>query len=509
MEDITSPAKRSKQSTLIRPRHRGKVMQLCECPVKSSTTFDVKNSGKGSEECYCKTSAGKDGTHSSVTSQESEGSISPTHTDSDHHICKQSSELHSPKYNMNDGKKDNDQKRRTLESAHAIIDYSPQSIFLQRLKERFQAVGDLVAPANIRTTLAKPRSETSPKKSQYSGSTVQTNRMKPTKPSPDKTNLEKFTPLKFPPSARPHFSHGSHELISDGNKQSTTKQATRSPRHAYKGEMRQKKNRKRVCFRKKCHCRVQQNIQSKKRSPSATKENAQANPAEKLELTGPGDFPSSPCACFCDGSAKQMLRPKTPLIVSGEVEGLVDNGHDKKHMQPQCCCGRRSRWFDELNEFRQSHWFDCHAYPHPDSARNFERGATHPTGHKCVHEYDLDDRLFARPLYPDHENSSRCTVCHLPYSTSKSRTRETPAITLRSTLQNPEFQVSIPSGSPRGVRPSVSGNVLSHKKMTHAPGRGRTTSRPSHFTRTLGDLKPRAPVPADSLALRYQKGVAK
>jgi hypothetical protein len=289
MEDITSPAKRSKQNALIAPRPRGKEMQLCEScqsPLKSSTAVDITNSGKGCEDCYCKTFASKDGTHSGVTSQESEGSSSPSHIDSDHHIYKQSSELHSPKYNMNDRIADNEQQRRTLEVAHAIIDYSPESVFLRRLKERSQAVGDLIAPANIKTTLTKPSSETPPKKSQYSGrSTIGTNPMKPTKPSPVKTNLEKFSPLKFPSSARSHFGHGSHGLISDGNEQHTTKQAPRhSPRRAYKGEVRLKNNRKRVCYRKHCHCRAQQNLQSRKRFPSDTKENAQGKLAEKVSL---------------------------------------------------------------------------------------------------------------------------------------------------------------------------------------------------------------------------------
>lgn len=132
-----------------------------------------------------------------------------------------------------------------------------------------------------------------------------------------------------------------------------------------------------------------------------------------------------------------------------------------------------------------------------------------------VHKYVLDDRLFARPLYTDHLNNSRCIECHLPHNTSQSRTRETPPITLPSTLRDAEFHVSVPVRSPRGTRPSASGNVLSQKKITHTSGRHRATpgpssrSQPSLFTHTLGDLKPRAPPPVDSLALRYQKGVAK
>jgi hypothetical protein len=132
-----------------------------------------------------------------------------------------------------------------------------------------------------------------------------------------------------------------------------------------------------------------------------------------------------------------------------------------------------------------------------------------------VHRYVLDDRLFARPLYSDHQNNSRCVVCHLPYTIFKSRMTETPGITLPSTLPDPEIQVSVPVGSPRSTRPSVSGNILSHKKVSRPSGRDRgppgprSRLQPRHFMRTVGDLKSRAPPPADSWALRYQKGVAK
>ena len=88
-------------------------------------------------------------------------------------------------------------------------------------------------------------------------------------------------------------------------------------------------------------------------------------------------------------------------------------------------------------------------------------------------------------------------------------------ITLPSTLPDPEIQVSVPVGSPRDTRPSVSGNILSHKKVPHPSGRGKGTPgprsrlQPSLFMRTVGDLASQAPPPADSWALRYQKGVAK
>lgn len=285
MEDITSPAKRSKQNTLTAPRPRGKEenhCERCQSPLKSPTAAGITNSGKGCENRYCKTFLSKAGTHLGVTSQESKGSSFPSHIDSDHHIYKESSELYSHKYNMNDRTASNEQQRRTLEAVNTLIDYSPESVFLRRLKERSQAAGGLIAPANIRETSGKPSSETPPKKSQCAGkSTVGTNPMEPTKPSPVKTNLGKFSPL----SASSNFGHGRHGLISDGNEQPSTKQAVHhSPRRAYKDEIRLKKNRKRGCYRKHCHCHVQKNTQSRKQISCNRKENTQEKAAEKVSL---------------------------------------------------------------------------------------------------------------------------------------------------------------------------------------------------------------------------------
>ncbi|PNF26474.1 hypothetical protein B7P43_G14851 [Cryptotermes secundus] len=516
VEDITSPAKRSKQNVQIESRARIKEVlpcECCKCHLKSSTAIDVRNSGKEYEDCYCKRDAGRDRTNSDISSQESEGSISALHIGSKIH--EEPVELHSVKYNMNTGITEN-QQRRTLEAAHVIIDYSPKSMFLKKLKERSQVVGDFIAPENIRTP-AKLSSVTPPKKSSYSDkSTVGTKLMKPTKVGSVKTNLKKSSPLKTPHSSRLPSDHDGHGLISDHNQQGTTKRSPcRSLRRSCNDELRLRKNRKRVCYRKNCHCHVKEDIRSTENFPSIVKE-------KEVKLANEGlanpRTSSSPCKCCCDCSTQQIHTPKTPLIMSNVGAGLVESEHDKKHIQPQCC-GRGS-WFDEMNEFRQSHWFDCHAYPHPagtsrDATRNLDVGSIHPNSHKCVHKYVLDDRMFARPLYSDHLNNSRCVVCHLPYNLSKSKTRETPPVTLPSTLQDPEIQVSIPLGSPHGRRPSASGNVLSHKKVTQPSGRSRSASsprsrsQPSIFKHTLGDLKPRAPPPADSLALRYQKGVAK
>jgi hypothetical protein len=79
------------------------------------------------------------------------------------------------------------------------------------------------------------------------------------------------------------------------------------------------------------------------------------------------------------------------------VAGLVDNEHDKKRVQHESC--ERCSWLDGLNEFRQLHWFDCHAYPHEtdislDATRNLDRWSNQPTSHKCMYVRNLSLLCF-------------------------------------------------------------------------------------------------------------------
>jgi hypothetical protein len=283
VEDITSPANRSNQNAPNGSRARSKEVlacEICQYPLKSSIAVDVRHSGKDCEDCYCKKDVGRNRTNSDITSQESEGSVSPLHIGSNIHEHEDPVELHSAKYNRNNGITENKQPRRTLEAARVIIDYSPESMFLQRLKERSKAVGDLIAPEN------KKRTVTPPKKSLYSDkSTVGTKPMKPTKGSPVKTNLNKSSPLKTPHSSRMPSYHGGHGLISGHNQKGTTK---RSPccslRCVYNDGLKLKKNRKRVCYRKNCHCRVKENIRSTENFPSVMKEKAEGRLEKEVRL---------------------------------------------------------------------------------------------------------------------------------------------------------------------------------------------------------------------------------
>ena len=276
MEDITSPSKRIKQNSPVVSRPKSKEMQLCECcqsPQKSFITSDLTNNEKVCEDCYNEGTPGKDTTDSDVTSQDSDGSMLLSHTGSGHHKGQEPRELHSSKCSRNNGIIDNEQKRKTLEPMHTKIDYSPKSVFLQRLKERSQAVGDLIAPGIRRRTLTKLSSVTLPKK-------LQTNPTTSTQRSKDKSS-----PLKSPPSVRHSFGHSSHELISNENQQRSAEHLPHcSPRCTYEGDVELKENRKHVCNKKHCHCCVQQNIQFRRRFPTSPKENEEAKLVDEVRL---------------------------------------------------------------------------------------------------------------------------------------------------------------------------------------------------------------------------------
>lgn len=274
MEDITSPSKRVKQNSPVVSRPKSKETQLCECcqsPRKSFITSDLTNNEKVCEDCYNEGIPVKDTTDSDVTSQDSDGSMRLSHTGSGHHKGQEPPELHSSKCSRNDGVIDKEQTRKSLESLHTIIDYSPKSVFLQRLKERSQTAGDLIAPGMVRRTLTKPSCMTPPKK-------LQTNPTKSTQRSKDKSS-----PLKSPPSVRHSFGHGSHEPISSENQQCATEQPPHcSPRCTCEDDLELKKNRKHVCHKKHCHCCVQQNIRFRKRFPTSTKENEETKLVDEV-----------------------------------------------------------------------------------------------------------------------------------------------------------------------------------------------------------------------------------
>ena len=275
MEDITSPSKRIKQNSPDVSRPISKETQLCECqsPQKSCITSDLTDNENVCEDCYCEGFPGKDTTDSDVTSQDSDGSMHLSRTGSGHHKGQEPPELHSSKCSRNNGVIDNEQRRKTLEPLRTIIDYSPKSLFLRRMKERSQTAGDLIAPGKIRKTLTKPSSMIPPKK-------LQTNPTKSTQCSQDKAS-----PLKSPHSVRHSFGHGSHELISNENQQCTTEQPPHcSPRCTYKEDLELKNNRKHVCHKQHCHCCVQQNIQFSKRFPTSTKENEEAKLVDEVRL---------------------------------------------------------------------------------------------------------------------------------------------------------------------------------------------------------------------------------
>jgi hypothetical protein len=276
VEDITSPSKRVKQNSPVVSRPKSKELCICECcqsPQKSEFTIDVTNDEKVCDDSSCEDTPVKDTSDSDVTPQDIDGSMRLSRTGSGHHTDQESPERHSSKCSRNSGIIDNEQKRNTLDQLHTVIDYSPKSVFLRRLKERSQAAGDFIVSGKLRRTFAKPSSMTPPKK-------LQTNPIKCTQRSQDK-----FSPMKSPHSVRHSFGVGSHELTSNEKQQSITEQPPhRSPRRTYEDDLELKKKMKHVYHKKHSPCSVQQNIQFRKMFPTSTREKEEAKVIDEVRL---------------------------------------------------------------------------------------------------------------------------------------------------------------------------------------------------------------------------------
>jgi hypothetical protein len=276
VEDITSPLKRVKQNSSVVSKPKSKELCICEryqSPRKSEFTTDLTNDEKVNDDSSCEGIPGKDTSDSDVTPQDTDGSVRLSRTGSGHHTDQESPERYSSKCNRNSGIIDNEQKRNTLDQLHTVIDYSPTSVFLRKLKERSQAAGDFIVPGKLRRTLAKPSSMTPPKK-------LQTNPIKSTLRSQDK-----FSPIRSLHSVRHSFGDGSHELTSNEKQQSITEQPPhRSPRRTYEDDLELKKNMKHVYRKKHSPCCVQQNIQFRKMFPTSTREKEAAKVIDEVRL---------------------------------------------------------------------------------------------------------------------------------------------------------------------------------------------------------------------------------
>ncbi|CAD5118787.1 DgyrCDS7466 [Dimorphilus gyrociliatus] len=78
---------------------------------------------------------------------------------------------------------------------------------------------------------------------------------------------------------------------------------------------------------------------------------------------------------------------------------------------------KSENYFEELRQFRNLHRKECMTSANPskilglDVERPISPEISDP-GHKCIHGFTINKRLFTEPIYSDEQGRSVCPVCH-------------------------------------------------------------------------------------------------
>lgn len=162
--------------------------------------------------------------------------------------------------------------------------------------------------------------------------------------------------------------------------------------------------------------------------------------------------------------------------------------------------------FSGVRSFRDRNYFDTHSLADLMSSKD--------QSHVCVHKFVLNDRLLPEPSNPDAYGVSRCTICQKPMnSDSKFKTSQ----------KIPESKTTMKSAKLNSGQVVGGGNndnkdtCLIARQLNTGAGneqihlqvpfemiqKSAGQSEVAGYVRT----KLRRPVPTNSLALRFQKGV--
>ncbi|KAF4522181.1 hypothetical protein B566_EDAN007327 [Ephemera danica] len=101
----------------------------------------------------------------------------------------------------------------------------------------------------------------------------------------------------------------------------------------------------------------------------------------------------------------------------------------------------------ELKQFRESHWFDCHG----DASKIT---AVQPN-HSCVHKYALNDRKLPEPLSKDYKGRSVCSKCGLTAASARKCKHEIIIPSTENTKKRVTFQIPDPLKSQPTLRSTV------------------------------------------------------
>ena len=296
LEQRTSPSKRTRENVLIvsnpRTKKSPKQYKKIRSPNKPSVIVNLARSSSKCPKCnYRKVcasenSGNEDSSTSSVTC-----------------ICNCKKHRSPRKYSV-----ERDENicvsKKTLEAAQTMLNYSPESVFLRRLKKKSQMVSNLLSPGNMRKSDALPSYAKSAKNISERKGKISSEESSPrdnlgvsdgkvragSKAKSPLRNLPHRVTIKSPVRDLP-----SKALRPNQAKSAVKDCFTKSPqRDKYRklvtakssqfGDVGEssvttenrggRKNKKRVCYRKNCYCRVQQRrLKPKRKIDEDVKEN--------------------------------------------------------------------------------------------------------------------------------------------------------------------------------------------------------------------------------------------
>ncbi|KAK7790590.1 hypothetical protein R5R35_005952 [Gryllus longicercus] len=191
------------------------------------------------------------------------------------------------------------------------------------------------------------------------------------------------------------------------------------------------------------------------------------------------------------------------------IAALAENDHRKYAADP---CTYQ---LEELSNFRQKHWFDCHSHPHGTTSNEFYPGSKEdqnkissfdddlmqPTLDPCLRAYRLNQRLFPEAVKESH--SAGCCISQQGKCIShRLLPTQRRLITLPSIPHQYGKEASATMKIPPGIETFPHSNILicDPTRMASVPNKSRSAVE--------SPRRLRRPVPSNSLALRFQKGVA-
>lgn len=154
----------------------------------------------------------------------------------------------------------------------------------------------------------------------------------------------------------------------------------------------------------------------------------------------------------------------------------------------------------QLKEFREKNYFECHS-----SATRVTSKAdvTSLRDHKCEYRFYLNERLFPVPLNADHNNTVRCTICHLPYQDNRPKVPTTKC--LNGTIQA-KVKLGAETQDVTLLLPVQEPLIIRERRVERSKAQDDVMYFGIVKLATNGHSMFNPNLPEDSLALKYQKG---